>query len=304
MTSSYAVLFAARFVGAFAYAGFWAVGGSTALALVSPDRRGRAMSVVAGGLTVATVIGLPAGTWIGQHFGWRGAFWTVAVLTGAASAAVAVKVPDLRPAVAPLVRSEVRGLAVPRLWRSYAMTAVSTAALLGTFSYLGVLVVETTGLSRVWVPVVLLIYGVGALLGIVIGGRAADSRPIGVLAVGFSGLLCASVLLALTAESPPAVVVLAFVLGLVGFGTNPALNSRVFAIAPTAPTLAVAGNTSAFNVGISVGPWLGGIALTAGLGYSSVVWIGAGLSAVALALVGVEARVAHRADSAQESVSA
>ena len=177
LTASYVVLFVARFLGAFVYAGFWAVGGSTALALVPPARRGRAMSIVAGGLTVATVIGLPVGTSIGQHFGWRGAFWAVAALAALAIVAVLAKVPDLRPETAPRVRDELRGLAAPRLWRSYGMTALATAALLGTFSYLGAMLVDTTGLDQRWVPAVLLIYGVGALIGIALGGRAADLRP-------------------------------------------------------------------------------------------------------------------------------
>jgi DHA1 family chloramphenicol resistance protein-like MFS transporter len=171
------------------------------------------------------------------------------------------------------------------------MTAVSTAALLGTFSYLGAMLIDTTGLDRRWVPGVLLTYGLGALIGIALGGRAADLYPLGVLAVGFTGLLATSVLLALTEAHAIDVLILVLLLGLAGFGTNPALNSRVVGIAPAAPTLAVAGNTAAFNVGISAGPWFGGLALTAGFGYPAVAWIGAGLAAVALALVGVEAKL-------------
>lgn len=288
LTSDYALLFTARFISAFVYAGFWAVGGSTAMALVPADQRGRAMSVVAGGLTVATVIGLPAGTWIGHFLGWRGAFWAVAALAALAIIAVLIKMPPQRPDQIPRVRGELRGLASPRLWLSYAMTAISTAALLGTFSFLGAMLINVTGIDAGWVPAVLLTYGVGALIGMAIGGRAADTRPVGVLAVGFTGLLATSILIALTAKHPAAVVIAVLLLGLTGFGTNPALNSRVFGIAPAAPTLAVAGNTSAFNIGISIGPWLGGLALTAGLGYPSIAWIGAGLAVIALALLGIE----------------
>lgn len=304
LAADYEVLLATRAIGAFVYAGFWAVGASTAMALVPTDRRGRAMSVVAGGLTVATVIGLPAGAWIGQHIGWRGSFWVVAALTAIAAVAVLVAVPELRPTGRPEVRVELRGLATPRLWRSYAMTAVFTAALLGTFSYLAAMLIETTRLDPVWVPAVLLIYGLGALIGIAIGGRAADARPVGVLVVGFGGLLAASVLLALTATFLVPVVILVFVLGLTGFGTNPALNSRVLGLAPTAPTLAVAGNISAFNTGISVGPWLGGLALTAGLGYPSVVWIGAGLAVLALALLGLDVGTRSRRQPSSVAPSA
>jgi MFS transporter, DHA1 family, chloramphenicol resistance protein len=291
LTPNYGVLFASRFLAAFVYAGFWAVGASTAMSLVPPNRRATAMSIVAGGYAMATVIGLPLGTWIGQSLSWRSAFWAVAGLSTLAAVAVAAKVPDLHPSTPPNVRDELRGLSTRRLWLSYAMTATSTAALLGTFSYLGAMLIETTGLNTAWVPAVLLVYGIGALIGMAIGGRAADRWPLAVLAVGFTGLAVISVLLALTARQAVAVVVFVLLLGLAGLLTNPALNSRVFGIAPAAPTLAVAGNTSAFNAGIAVGPWLGGIALTAGLGYPAVAWIGAGLATLALGLLAVEAAI-------------
>lgn len=284
LSGSYELLLAMRFIGAFAYAGFWAVGGSTAMALAGPKLRGQAMSIVAGGLTVATVLGLPAGTWIGQHLGWRGAFWTVAVLSTLAAAAIVIAVPALRPDNLPRVRDELRGLTPPRLWLSYAMTAVATTALLGTFSYLATMLIETTGLDPAWVPAVLFGYGVGALIGIAIGGKAADRFPRAVLGIGFAGLLIASSLLALTAHRAGPVVVLVVVLGLMGFGTNPALNSRFVPIAPNAPTLAVSGNVSAFNVGITLGPWLGGLALAAGHDYPAIPAIGAAIAGLALVL--------------------
>jgi DHA1 family chloramphenicol resistance protein-like MFS transporter len=170
------------------------------------------------------------------------------------------------------------------------MTAVSTAALLGTFSYLAAMLTRTTGLQPQWVPFVLLTYGVGSVVGIVFGGRIADRRPLGVLAAGFTGLLVASVFIAVTASHVVPVVVGVFLLGIAGFGTNPVLNSRVVGLAPAAPTLSMAGNVSAFNVGISAGPWLGGIAISAGLGYPAVAWIGAALAAVALAFLAGEVR--------------
>lgn len=293
LTDSYPVLVTVRFVAAFVYAGFWAVGAGTAMSLVSPDRRGRAMSVVAGGLTVATVIGLPAGTWIGQNLGWRGAFWAVAAMSTLAAGAVLAAVPTARPTTAPRMADELRGLAVPRLWLSYAMTAVSTAALLGTFTYLGAMLITTSGLGPEWVPVVLLGYGVGALTGMAVGGYAADRWPHGVLLVGFSALCAVLVAIALVSHHALAVGALSMLLGLAGFGTNPALNSRVFALGASAPTLTAAGTTSAFNVGIALGPWLAGMALTAGAGYPTVPWIGAGLAVGALALFAVDATLAR-----------
>ncbi|MFT4226511.1 Cmx/CmrA family chloramphenicol efflux MFS transporter [Micropruina sp.] len=284
LTDSYGLLFVMRFLGAFAYAGFWAVGGSAAMALAGEERRGRAMSIVTGGLTVATVLGLPAGTWIGQRLGWRGAFWMVAALCLIAAIVIVTVVPGLRPGQPTSVRSELRGLHQPRLWLSYAMTAASKAALLGTFCYLGTMLIEIAGLDAGWVPAVLLGYGLGALVGIAMGGGFADRYPRATLGVGFTGLLVASLLIALAARHAGAVTVLVVLLGMVGFGVSPALNSRVLALAPDAPTLAVSGTVSSFNLGIALGPWLGGLALTAGYDYSAIPAIGAAIAGLALLL--------------------
>ncbi|MFE9326800.1 Cmx/CmrA family chloramphenicol efflux MFS transporter [Nocardia sp. NPDC052278] len=295
LTPGYWVLFGTRVVGAFVYAGFWAVAATTALSLVPENARGRAMSIVAGGLTVANIAGLPAGTVIGQHLGWRAAFWTVAILSALAMAGVAAKIPGGRPAEVPNLRRELRTMINPRLWLSYSTTALSTGALLVTFAYLGALLSRTTGIAESWIPLVLTLYGIGALIGITAGGRTADAHPFRVLTVGMIGLIIISAALALTATMPAPVVILVFLLGAFGFATNPALNTRVFALAGAAPTLATAVNFSAFNVGITVGPWLGGMAIGGGLGYPSVAWIGVALGFAALATVAWAAALHRRA---------
>jgi MFS transporter, DHA1 family, chloramphenicol resistance protein len=290
VTDSYTVLLVTRVVGAFVYAGFWAVAAVAAVGQVGPDRRGRAMSVVAGGLTVATIIGLPAGTAIGQQFGWRAAFWVVAVMSVLAMAAVAATIRDTATAATPDLRAEVRAMANPRLWLAYATTALATAALLVTFSYLAPLLTDTTGLSSGAVPVVLGLYGLGSLAGITIAGRTADAYPFRTLYAGAAGLVAASLALALLAGQPLAAVVAITLLGGFGFAVNPALNTRVFAEAGDAPTLATAVNISAFNVGITAGPWLGGVALGAGAGYPTLAWLGAALGVIALGVITVSMR--------------
>ncbi|WP_282786049.1 Cmx/CmrA family chloramphenicol efflux MFS transporter [Nocardia sp. CC201C] len=299
LTSDYGVLFATRVVAAFVYAGFWSVAVATAVGLVADNARGRALSVVAGGLTVATVVGLPAGTVIGQHLGWRAAFWAVAVLSIAAMAGVIAKVPDVRPAVAPRVRTEVRALATLPVWLLYLTTALAISALMVTFGYLAAFLTETTGMAERWVPVVLAVYGIGSCLGIMVGGRTADAHPLRSLTVGIAGLTVTSALLALTAHHVVPVVLLVFLLGAFGFGVNPVLNSRVFTLAPGASTLGAAGNVGAFNVGITVGPWLGGLVLGAHWDYPALAWIGVALGAAALAVVGWSSALAARAVPAE-----
>jgi DHA1 family chloramphenicol resistance protein-like MFS transporter len=142
--------------------------------------------------------------------------------------------------------------------------------------------------------VVLGLYGVGSLIGISLGGRQADARPFGTLYVGVAGVVVASMGLGVFAGVPEVAVGLIFLLGAFGFATNPALNTRVFTVGKDAPTLAAATNFSAFNVGITVGPWVGGLAIGAGFGYPVVAWIGAGLGVAALGTVGLAALLDKR----------
>jgi DHA1 family chloramphenicol resistance protein-like MFS transporter len=304
LAPGYGMLVATRIVGAFVYAGFWAVAAVTAVGLAGPEARGKAMSIVAGGLTIATIVGLPAGTVIGQHLGWRGAFWPVAVLSALARIGVVATVPGGRSGTTPDLRAELRAMVNPRLWLAYGTTAVSTAAYLVIFSYLAPLLTESTGLTEGWVPVVLALYGVGALAGITIGGRTADARPFTTLHVGIGGGIAASIVLALGTGTPWIAVVAIVLVGAFGFANNPAINTRVFGLAGSAPTLAAAFNISAFNVGITIGPWLGGLAIDANAGYPSVAWIGAALGLVALGTVLVAAvRAPRTVDQVKESAT-
>lgn len=297
LTPNYGVLLVTRIVGAFVYAGFWAVAAVAAVGLVPSGSRAKAMSVVTGGLTVATIIGLPAGTVIGQHLGWRAAFWAVALMSSLAMIGVLKTIPPGRPepASTPRLDAELRAMVNPRLWLSYATTALVTAAILVVFSYLAPLLTDETGLPAGAIPGVLALYGVGSLIGITLGGRTADATPFRTLLVGITGVVIMSAVLALRAELPVVAIGAVFLLGGFGFAVNPALNARVFSLADQAPTLATAVNFSAFNVGITVGPWLGGEAIDAGAGYASLGWIAVGLGVVALGTVVLAALLPLRA---------
>ncbi|MFB4291411.1 Cmx/CmrA family chloramphenicol efflux MFS transporter [Nonomuraea sp. ATR24] len=301
LTPDYATLLVTRVVAAFVYAGFWAVAAVTAIGLAGPAARGRAMGIVAGGLTVATTLGLPAGTLVGQALGWRAAFWVVAGMSALAALGVLATVPGRPPAPHPSaprtetsLRRELGALANPRLWLALGTTALSTAGLLVTFSYLSALLTDTTGLAPGWVPAVLALYGAGSLIGITVGGRVADARPFTLLYAGLAALVVISGALALSAGVTWLAVPLVFLLGASGFATNPALNTRVFAVAHDAPTLAASFNVSAFNVGITVGPWLGGLLIAAGYGYAPLGWIGAALGLLALGAVALAASAERR----------
>lgn len=291
LTSSYAVLLATRIVGAFVYAGFWSVAAVTVVSLVPATSRARAMSIVTGGLTIATIVGLPLGTVLGQHLGWQSAFWTVAGLCVLAMSGVLATVPSGRPDAAstPRLADEIRVLRNARLWLAFGTTALVTATILVVFSYLAPLLTRATGLPAGAVPTVLALYGLGSFIGITIGGRFADALPFHTLFISITGLTVLSAVLALTATVPVAAIAVVALLGGFGFAANPALNARVFGLAGDAPTLATATNFSAFNVGITAGPWLGGLAIDAGAGYPALGWIAVATGALALVTVLVAA---------------
>ncbi|MBW8481452.1 MFS transporter [Actinomadura parmotrematis] len=201
LTSDYGFLMATRLVGAAASAGFFGVAGVAAVGLVPAHLRGRAMAVVIGGVTVATVLGVPAGTLLGQSLGWRTAFWTVAALSLLAIAGVAATLPGGRPEgeAVPRVGDELRAMARPGLRAAYGTAALSFSSTMATFAYLGALLEDTTGLDERWVPAVLALFGAGSLAGIAVGGRIADARPVRTLVIGLSGVVASSAAIALTA---------------------------------------------------------------------------------------------------------
>ncbi|MFE2404574.1 Cmx/CmrA family chloramphenicol efflux MFS transporter [Streptomyces rubiginosohelvolus] len=295
LTPSYGVLLTTRFVGALANAGFWAVALSTAVAMV-PDRlKGRATAVVVGGVTVACVVGVPAGAVLGERWGWRSAFWAVAIVSLPAFLAVLRSIPGGRggtdAGADPVsVRDELRVLTGPRLRPVLLTMALVQGATFCTFSYLEPLLTRESGLGAGWVPVALALFGAGAFAGVTVAGRYADAHPVAVVATGMAALTVGWSALALTAGSPVLALALVPLLGLLAFGTGTALITRVLGLAPGAPTLAGASSTAAFNLGATVGPWAGGLALGAGFGYRAPVGVSALLMVAALLVAATTAK--------------
>ncbi|MFF8659557.1 Cmx/CmrA family chloramphenicol efflux MFS transporter [Streptomyces huasconensis] len=297
LTTSFAVLLATRVAGALANAGFLAVALVTAASMVEPNAKGRATSVLLGGVTLACVAGVPAGAVLGEVWGWRSAFWAVALLSVPAVLAIARAVPDGAagtdgtagaagaPDVAgPSALGELRALRGPRLVLTLLLGALVNGATFCTFTYLAPLVTEVTGLGSGWVPVVLALFGIGSFVGVGLGGRVADARPVPLLVCGSLALLTGWVLCAVTARSPVAVLVLVLVQGALSFAVGSTLIAQALYAATDAPTLSGGFATAAFNVGGALGPWCGGLAISAGLGYRSPLWVSALLVAAATAI--------------------
>ncbi|MEU4726125.1 MFS transporter [Nonomuraea dietziae] len=280
LTDSYAILLATRFLSGLAYAGFWAVAAVTAISLVPPDRTARASGVVVSGLSLAMIAGGPAGALLSYYTGWRGGFWAVTAVTVASAVLTLVALPATSARGQAGVSSELRTMRRPQLWVVYAVTLLSTAAYMISFNYLAAFLTDVTRIPGVWVPAILTLFGVGALIGLSIGGRIADRLPTHALLTGALGIAACSVLLAVLARHALAVVPLVLLLGVAGFVLNPAIYGRVFAIASQAPTLAGATTVSAFQLGISLVPVLAAAALDAGAGITAIPWLGAGLAVI------------------------
>ncbi|WP_176953976.1 Cmx/CmrA family chloramphenicol efflux MFS transporter [Streptomyces indicus] len=292
LAPTYEILFASRVVSALACAGFWAVGAAVAIAMVDLGQRARAMAVMIGGLSVANVLGVPAGAFLGEHLGWRSAFWAVGLSSAIALVGVVTLIPRIPlPEQKPRLRRELAIYKDRAVWLQIALIALAAGGVFCAFSYLAPLLTDVAGLDSAWVPWVLGLFGMGALVGTTVGGRIADAHLFGVM---FSGIAASTVFLvgfALLAGSAVAVVVLAFLLGFSAFYTAPALNARMFNVAGAAPTLAGATTTAAFNLGNTGGPWLGGAVIDADFGFRSPAWAGAAMTVTALGVAYAALRV-------------
>ncbi|WP_280338357.1 MFS transporter [Nocardia neocaledoniensis] len=297
LLGGYELLLVSRVVSGVAYAGFFAVAAVTAAAMVPPERTARAAAVVVSGLSIAMVAGGPAGTLLSHFIGWRGGFWVVVVLTavgiGGSLLGIAAPATGSAPMARPDVRRELRTLRTPALWSIFAITILTTAAYMITFNYLAAMLTEVTAVPSVWVPAILALFGIGAFAGLSLGGRIADRRPHLALAAGTIAMAILSSILAVAMGSAAVVVPTVFLLGVAAFVLNPALYSRVFALAGDAPTLAGATTVSAFQLGISGTPVLAALTLTRGVALTSVCVIGAALAVLALPIIRAD-RMGHR----------
>lgn len=299
LAPGYGVLMLSRVIAAIACGGFWAVAAVHTNRVAAPAVVGRSLAALVGGLTVANLIGVPGGAWLGTLFGWRSAFWALAIVTALAAILVAFAVKpaprtqaEIAGSLGLLVRAELQAFRHPRLWLALSITALFQGAVFAAFSYFGPLLTQVSGLDPEWVPAVLAGFGVGAFAGVTVGGRLADRNLFANMIGSLAALAASFVLLALVAPWWPAAVGAIVLVGFSGFSIAGALNARVFQVASGAPTLAASVNTSAFNVGNAAGPALGALALTLGLPIVSTVWLGAGLALLGMGL----ALIARRTD--------
>jgi DHA1 family inner membrane transport protein len=308
MAPNYGALMAARVLTGLAHGVFFSIGSTIATSLVAKEKAASAIALMFTGLTVALVTGVPLGTFIGQHFGWQATFLAVSLLGVVAMIGSAILVPrDIAASTPSSLATQLAVLKKPRLLLVYAMTTLGYGGSFIAFTFLAPILQQVAGFSAGSVGLVMLVYGVSVAAGNIWGGKLADRKgPVRALQVVFA--LLAAVLLALTFTAPHKLLVLATVLawGAVAFGNVPGLQvyvvQRAERDAPRAVDVAAGLNIAAFNVGIALGAWGGGI-IVARLGLMATPWIGALVVVGALALTTL-AGALDRRDAAASSLQA
>ncbi|MCA1403445.1 MFS transporter [Ensifer sp. IC3342] len=289
LSPSYELLLVARVLSAFAHGVFFSVGSTIAADLVPDDRRASAIAMMFMGLTVAIVTGVPLGTYIGQTFGWRATFWAVTALGAVAFIGIAALLPNtLSKAAAARLVDQVRVLGSGRLLIVFTMTALGYGGTFVAFTFLAPILQEITGFSEGSVSLILVLYGIAIAIGNVIGGKIANRDPVKALIGLFVAQAAVLLLFTFTAPSPVLTLVTLAALGFLSFANVPGLQLYVVQLAkqyrPGAVDVASALNIAAFNLGIAVGAWLGGVVVSSPLGLGSTPFVGAMLVAVALVL--------------------
>ncbi|GAA1949919.1 MFS transporter [Microbacterium aquimaris] len=294
LATTYDMAMLGRIVASLCHGAFFGIGSVVAAGLVPPEKKAGAIAIMFTGLTAANVIGVPFGTFIGQQYGWRMAFWVIVVIGVVAFAGIVALVPRGDSAATQVsLRRELGAFRSTQVWLSLLLTVLAYGGVFGAFTYIAYTLTEVSGFAATTVPWLLVLLGVGLVLGNVVGGRLADRSIDGALTGLIVTLVVVLVGFALTAGSPVATVVSLFLMGGVGFGLVPGLQSRVMAYAGHAPTLASGANIGAFNLGNALGAWAGGLGISAGLGYTAPIWIGAIITSAGL-LVMILARTLTR----------
>lgn len=293
LAPNYATMLVARFVAGLPHGAYFGVAMLVAASISRPAQRGAAVSRVLLGLSIAILVGNPLATWLGQQLSWRWTFALVSVLSMLTVALVArFLAPDpAEPAQTPM--RELRAFNTSQVWYALLIGAVGFAGMFCVFSYLAPTLIHVTGVAESWIPVALAAFGVGAILGNIAGGWLVDRLQFRAVPVILGWSLLVLLLFPLATAAPWSILPAIVAVGTMG-ALAPVLQTRLMDVAGDAQTLAAASNHAAFNTANALGPWLGGIAISAGLGWTSTGYVGAATAAAGLAIYAWARRVERR----------
>lgn len=300
LAPGYGFLMAARVLTAFAHGTFFGVGSVVATGLVAPDRRASAIAAMFTGLTVANILGVPFGTWLGQALGWRATFWAVSGVGVVALLVLQLYVPaDRRRPEAADWRGDLKAMAHRPVLLGLLTTVLGYAGVFAVFTYIAPLLTRVAGFDEAAVSPILLVFGAGLVAGNLLGGRLADRHLPATLLGSLVALAAVLGLMAWALQQQALAVIFVGLLGTSAFATVPALQMWVLEKTQGAgQSLASSFNIAAFNLGNALGAWLGGLVIVHGPGLEAITWVAALMPLAALAV----ALAALRLERARSSV--
>ncbi len=284
LAPDYHSLLLARFVAGLPHGAYFGVAALVAVSISPPEARGRAVSLVMLGLTLAILIGTPAATWMGQLVSWRWAYAAVAAIALLTVALIALALPATvvdGPRETPL--AELRAFNRLPVWQALLIGAIGFAGMFSVFSYLAPTMVEVTGVGAKWIPLGLAGFGLGGVIGNIVGGWLFDRLQFRAAAVVLGWAALMLLLFPLAARQPWSLLLATVCIGMMG-ALGPILQSHLMDVAGDAQTLAAASHHAAFNTANALGPWLGGMAISAGFGWTSTGYVGAATAVAGIAL--------------------
>jgi DHA1 family inner membrane transport protein len=295
LAGDFAMMLAGRFVAALCHGSFIGIATLVATNLVAPEKKARAFAAMLSGLTVANVVGVPLGTGLGQALGWRSTFWAIAALGLLAVVAIIRWVPATGSSPTASVRSQLAGFRRGQVWLALAMTAAGFGAVYAPLTYVTPLM-TSAGWARSDMTWLLALFGVGLVVGNLAGARAADRALLPTILVTLAALTMGLVGLGALATLRLPALSMFLVVGVLAFALVPGFTTRVITSASASAdnVLASSAAVAAFNLGNATGAFLGGLAISAGLGYPATALVGAGMAFVALLIAGFSAAFGRR----------
>lgn len=272
LAADYTTLMAARVLTALAHGSYFGIGSVVATGLVPSDKKASAIAIMFTGLTVATILGVPFGTWLGQAYGWRTTFWAVTAIGVAAFAVIALLVPRSEtPTEVSSLRNDLAVLGRRSVLLGLLATVIGYAGVFAVFTYIAPMLTEITGFSDAIVSPALLVFGMGLMIGNLTGGKFADRWLKQTLIASLAVLAVTSLAMTLALHSEIGAIVFIGLLGTTAFATVPPLQMWVLKAAEGAgQSLASSLNIAAFNLGNALGAWLGGMVIDYGPGLGAI----------------------------------
>lgn len=280
----YTTLLVTRFIAGLPHGAFFGVAAVLAASLVAPTKRGRAISMVMMGLSVANVLGVPLATYVGQQFGWRWMFVLVGVIGAISMASIVFFVPAQKALPDASLRKELGALKRGQVWLTLLIGVVGFGGFFAVYTYVANTMTDVAGFAADFLPVIVGLYGVGMVVGNYVGGRIADWSVMGSIYAVMGFITVMLLLYAVSVHIQWMALLMIFVIGASGAMLIPSLQTRLLDVSPGAPTLASSLNHSALNMANALGAFVGGLVITWGWGYTAPALVGAVLAVLGLGI--------------------